>query len=170
MKYFVFAFLAAALSLTVGCTPKLADSQLGEREKEWKEYIEPIYPGWKAPTALPPAVANEKNAFSSDNEVTVVGNDSQAFDSKQDNAAANEVEPAAYSGNADDVLTSVEEPEVSKVSYEEYVVVKDESLSAIAKKVYGDGRKYFRIYKANEDVIKNPNRIYPGMKLRIPRP
>ncbi len=169
MKYFVFAFVAASLALTAGCTPKLADRELGEKEKEWKEYIEPMYPGWKAPAALPPAVADSRSAFDADNNSKNDFNavDPQPADDKQDNT----VETAtAATDSADDVLTSVEEPEVSKVSYDEYVVTKNESLSAIAKKVYGDGRKYFRIYKANEDVIKNPNRIYPGMKLRIPRP
>ncbi len=58
--------------------------------------------------------------------------------------------------------------EEQKVEFTEYVVQKNDSLSIIAKKVYGDGNKYIHIYKANEDVIKNPNKLYPGMKLKIP--
>ena len=53
---------------------------------------------------------------------------------------------------------------------EEYVVQKGDTISKIAQKFYGDGRKYMPIIKANEVQLKgNPNRIYPGMKLSIPK-
>ena len=58
--------------------------------------------------------------------------------------------------------------EVKKTEFTEYVVEKNDSLSTIAKKFYGDGNKFMHIYKANEDVIKDPNKLYPGMKLKIP--
>ena len=49
-----------------------------------------------------------------------------------------------------------------------YVVVAGDSLSKIAKRQYGDGKKWRRIYEANRDLIKDPDLIYPGQKLRIP--
>jgi nucleoid-associated protein YgaU len=49
-----------------------------------------------------------------------------------------------------------------------YVVQSGDSLWAIAKKQYGDGAKYTKIYNANKDKIKNPSLIYPGQKLVIP--
>ncbi|BCJ92593.1 hypothetical protein acsn021_01620 [Anaerocolumna cellulosilytica] len=49
-----------------------------------------------------------------------------------------------------------------------YVVQSGDSLWAIAKKQYGDGTKYTKIYNANKDKIKNPSLIYPGQKLVIP--
>ena len=49
-----------------------------------------------------------------------------------------------------------------------YVVVKGDTLWAIAKKYYGSGNQYNKIYNANRDKIKNPNLIYPGQKLVIP--
>lgn len=49
-----------------------------------------------------------------------------------------------------------------------YVVQSGDSLWAIAKKYYGDGSKYTKIYNANKDKIKNPSLIYPGQKLVIP--
>jgi LysM repeat protein len=53
----------------------------------------------------------------------------------------------------------------------EYVVKKGENLWLIAKDkdVYGDSYLWTIIYKANKAQIKNPNRIYPGQKLIIPR-
>jgi nucleoid-associated protein YgaU len=49
-----------------------------------------------------------------------------------------------------------------------YVVVKGDSLSAIAEREYGDAKQWRRIYEANKDVIKNPDLIYPGQTLRLP--
>lgn len=49
-----------------------------------------------------------------------------------------------------------------------YTVVKGDCLWNIAKKYYGDGSKWTKIYNANKSKIKNPNLIYPGQKLTIP--
>jgi LysM repeat protein len=49
-----------------------------------------------------------------------------------------------------------------------YTVVKGDTLWAIAKKYYGNGAKYTKIYEANKDKIKNPNLIYPGQVFTIP--
>jgi nucleoid-associated protein YgaU len=49
-----------------------------------------------------------------------------------------------------------------------YVVVKGDSLSAIAKREYGDAKEWRRIYDANRDIIKDPDLIYPGQTLRLP--
>jgi nucleoid-associated protein YgaU len=43
-----------------------------------------------------------------------------------------------------------------------------DSLSKIAQKVYGDRTKWKLIYLANKDTIKDPNKIYPKQKLKIP--
>ena len=49
-----------------------------------------------------------------------------------------------------------------------YVVKRGDTLSSIARKAYGKASLYRKIYEANPDLIKNPNRIYIGMKLRVP--
>ncbi|MFA9462918.1 MAG: LysM peptidoglycan-binding domain-containing protein [Velocimicrobium sp.] len=49
-----------------------------------------------------------------------------------------------------------------------YVVQKNDTLWAIAKKYYGEGAAYTKLYHANKDKIKNPNLIYVGQKLTIP--
>jgi len=49
-----------------------------------------------------------------------------------------------------------------------YTVVKGDCLWNIAKKFYGNGSQYTKIYNANTDKIKNPNLIYPGQVLTIP--
>jgi len=47
-------------------------------------------------------------------------------------------------------------------------VVRGDTLSAIAKKYYGDANKYPLIFEANKPMLSDPNKIYPGQKLRIP--
>jgi nucleoid-associated protein YgaU len=49
-----------------------------------------------------------------------------------------------------------------------YVVQGGDSLSKISKKFYGDANSWKRIFEANKDVVKNPDLIQPGWKLRIP--
>lgn len=49
-----------------------------------------------------------------------------------------------------------------------YTVVQGDSLWKIAKKYYGSGAEYAKIYNANKDKIKNPNLIYVGQVLTIP--
>lgn len=49
-----------------------------------------------------------------------------------------------------------------------HTVVSGETLSAIAKKYYGDANKYPEIFEANKPMLKHPDKIYPGQSLRIP--
>jgi len=49
-----------------------------------------------------------------------------------------------------------------------HVVAKGETLGKIAKRYYGDAKLYTRIHEANKDLIKNPDLIQIGWKLRIP--
>ena len=49
-----------------------------------------------------------------------------------------------------------------------HVVQSGETLSKIAQQYYGDAALYDKIFQANRDVLKDPNRIFPGQKLKIP--
>jgi nucleoid-associated protein YgaU len=49
-----------------------------------------------------------------------------------------------------------------------YTVVAGDSLSKIAKRVYGKASLWRKIYEANRDHIKDPDLIFPGQLLRIP--
>lgn len=49
-----------------------------------------------------------------------------------------------------------------------YEVKPGDSLSKIAKQYYDDANAYMKIFEANKDILKNPNMIHPGQKLRIP--
>jgi nucleoid-associated protein YgaU len=49
-----------------------------------------------------------------------------------------------------------------------YTVASGDSLSKIAKKFYGDGNQWKKIFEANRDTVKNPDLIHPGQVLKIP--
>jgi nucleoid-associated protein YgaU len=47
-------------------------------------------------------------------------------------------------------------------------VKKGDTLSKIAQQYYGDASLYMQIFEANRDILKDPNLIRVGQKLRIP--
>ena len=49
-----------------------------------------------------------------------------------------------------------------------HAVKSGDSLSKIAKEVYGDPMKYNAIFEANKPMLSHPDKIYPGQMLRIP--
>jgi LysM repeat protein len=48
------------------------------------------------------------------------------------------------------------------------IVQEGDTLSKIAKKAYGDIDAYPKIFKANPELLKNPDEIFAGQRLRIP--
>ena len=50
-----------------------------------------------------------------------------------------------------------------------YTVKSGDSLSKIAKEFYGEASKYNQIFEANQPMLKDPDKIYPGQVLRIPK-
>lgn len=49
-----------------------------------------------------------------------------------------------------------------------YTVASGDSLSKIAKHVYGNANEWHRIFDANRDQLDNPDHIAPGQTLKIP--
>ena len=52
----------------------------------------------------------------------------------------------------------------------EFVLVQDgDTLWGISERAYGNGARYTEIFAANREVIEDPDLIFPGQKIRIPR-
>ena len=66
----------------------------------------------------------------------------------------------------DSSIDSATALEPGNVEY--YVIASGDTLSKIAKRVYGNASDYVRIFEANREVIKDPDKIYVGQKIRIP--
>jgi nucleoid-associated protein YgaU len=67
----------------------------------------------------------------------------------------------------DSSIDSATALEPGNVEY--YVIASGDTLSKIAKRVYGNANDYTRIFEANREVIKDPDKIYVGQKIRIPK-
>lgn len=67
-------------------------------------------------------------------------------------------------GDDEDIVENTLEPD----DVEYYVIKSGDSLSKIAKMYYQNAMEYPRIFDANKEVIKDPDLIYPGQKIRIP--
>jgi nucleoid-associated protein YgaU len=63
-----------------------------------------------------------------------------------------------------DEMTVAKPSEVSRF----HTVKSGDSLSKIAKEMYGDASQYMKIFDANKPMLKDPDKIYPGQLLRIP--
>lgn len=50
-----------------------------------------------------------------------------------------------------------------------HAVANGDTLARLARLYYGDANAWPRIYDANREVIDRPDRLVPGMKLKIPR-
>ena len=61
---------------------------------------------------------------------------------------------------------AADEPAEEKIEF--YEIKSGDTLSGIAKTFYGDFNLYTKIFDANRDVIGDPDKIYPGQKIRIP--
>lgn len=53
--------------------------------------------------------------------------------------------------------------------YDYYTVESDDTLRGISKKLYGNETMWQTIYSLNNQLIKKPNEIQPGWKLRVPK-
>lgn len=49
-----------------------------------------------------------------------------------------------------------------------YTVASGDTLSKISKQFYGNPNQYMKIFDANKPMLKDPDKIYPGQKLRVP--
>ena len=107
--------------------------------------------------------------FTVEGEKVVVSGEAKNLDEKQKIlATAGNVEGVE---GVEDHLTlrealKIEIPDLSRTLY---TVKKGDTLSKIAKEVYGDMMKYPKIFEANKPMLKDPDKIYPGQVLYIPQ-
>lgn len=94
-----------------------------------------------------------------DNVLYVDGTAKSADDKEKLWAAYGKIDPDFRSA---DVVMNIE---VAEGVSTEYTVVGGDSLSKIGK---AHGVSWQAIYEANKDIIKNPDVIQPGWKLKIP--
>jgi len=93
--------------------------------------------------------------------VTLVGEVEKQEDAEKISLAVGNVEGVHMVDNQ--LVVATPEPEATF-----HTVEKGDTLSKIAKAVYGDPMKYPVIFEANKPMLTHPDKIYPGQVLRIP--
>ncbi len=56
----------------------------------------------------------------------------------------------------------------SPLETQAYTVQKGDTLQKISERFFGTTRKWQRIFETNKDMLKTPERIYPGQVINIP--
>lgn len=59
-------------------------------------------------------------------------------------------------------------PGVSLAKTEKYTVQKGDTLQKISQRFYGTTRKWNKIFQANQDRLRAPDKIYPGQVINVP--
>jgi len=70
---------------------------------------------------------------------------------------------------ADDAQEPVGADSSANVNSETYTVQSGDTLWKISEQVYGDGSSYMKIFEANTGLLENPDQIFPGQELTIPK-
>jgi nucleoid-associated protein YgaU len=104
--------------------------------------------------------AGNINVAEKDNVLYIDGQVNSAKDKDELWKIFNEIDPDYRAG---DLRLNIEVAQAANM--EEYTVKKGDSLSKIASSY---GIKWKDIFEANKDIIKNPDLIQPGWKLKIP--
>ena len=130
-----------------------------ELEPEWADFVKENYPNWRRHYWV------DRGQWG--NRGYIVGRPSAAAEPVVEPT----ITPLPPAQSAAPTIVENEPP--PKIEAPEkptkYVVKKGDSLWKIAGKVYGNPLKWPRIYRANKEKIKNPNRIYANQVLTIPQ-
>jgi len=102
--------------------------------------------------------------------------DTQAVEIELGFPAKGKVKSAAKKGCTQNFTPKGAEPvqepaaaeQQSSVQMQQYKVEKGDTLQKISQKFYGTTKKWHKIFKANESVLKAPDKIYPGQTINIP--
>jgi nucleoid-associated protein YgaU len=92
------------------------------------------------------------------NVLHISGKGSEALKQKMWNAYG-KIDPDMRAG---DLMLNIEAPDFDQM----YEIKKGDSLSKIAKSF---GTTWQKIHAMNKDTIKDPDKIFPGQKIKIPK-
>ncbi|MFA6290583.1 MAG: LysM peptidoglycan-binding domain-containing protein [Victivallales bacterium] len=144
----------ALMAIVSGCTTtELSQTPLTPAEAQWAEYIGYSYSEWKPPRTAPPSATAAEPVVLPDQVIIP--------------AVITPVEPAPAPLPAVPP-TAVPAVEKNKVEAQTYTIQKGDTLSNIAKKMYGKASKWNVILDANKDKISDAGKLKVGMTINIP--
>jgi nucleoid-associated protein YgaU len=120
---------------------------------------------------------NNKKASNSDkpntyNKVILddkAGNSSDELSKLSDEiSSVIDTEESKPKDNTNYIQSITKEAKTRKKEMRYITVKKGDTLGKIAKRVYGNVMDYEKIYVANPDIVRRPDKIYVGQRLRVP--
>ncbi len=158
------ATLVLALAIT-GCQAKLAQSPYGQKEEAWGKVIKENYSDWSPPPTVPP---DRGEPATLDAPPVVLSSGEEAIEitsePSQPDVAQPVAQPPAVAAPAPDTVST---PPAGG-EFQTYTVEPKDTLWGIAKRFYGSGKLWTRIFDANRDVISSPRKLKIGSELKIP--
>lgn len=128
-------------------------------EPEWADYVKDRYPNWRRHYWV------DRGQWG--NRGYIVGRPAAQAEPVVEGITP--LPPVTDTGLTPPTIVETPAPQVETPERPtKYVVKKGDSLWKIAGKIYRNPLKWPKIYRANQDKIKNPNRIYPNQVLTIP--
>ncbi len=189
------AGVLTVVMLLAGCrSTQVAEVNRSQEEIVLEQLIRANYPNYRPPRSAAPAVYDnteervssiakpaEKSEKAPEVEAvetaTVPAEKADAVvaepvaEVKSDAAAAEKAPEvkadAAAAEKAPEVTPPVAPPDPTNSTV--YVVQSGDTLGKISQKHYGSARHSNVIFKANGDILKDPNKLRPGMKLIVPK-
>lgn len=162
MKYLIFMSLIGILIVSLaGCS---VNTKLVERERVDQEITPAGNQGYLVGTPPPPAARKATREYI---EVQV---EVPPVIEKERRVSKKEVEETR--GTPIYVAPEVPEEKAEVAAEEEFItykVQKGDTLQKISSKFYGTTKKWRKIFLANQDKLKTPDKVYPGQVLRIPQ-
>ena len=166
MKKSLFCSVVGLLviSFLASCAPQLAQVKYGPEEAQWKDYISKSYREWNPPATPPPLSSEESGMVVEQSSLEIVpepaADDMYGMELPQ-------IEPM----DTNSVTIALPEKGVEAPVLDNsttYTVLKGDTLWTISKKFYNDGKNWKQIQEANKDVLPTPEKLKPGMNLKIP--
>lgn len=101
-------------------------------------------------------------------ETTATQTESATAATTTDEQAASQ--PAAEAAQAETAASATQETAATPAKPKEgrVVIQPGNNLWRISRVLYGSGAKYTMLFEANKDLIRNPDRIYPGQVFKTP--
>ncbi len=164
-KLFVFLALAVMITVLTGCsvTTKMVTRERVDQDLSSSAgnqgYLKGTAPavGERKPTKTYIEVQVEAPAIEKENRVP------------QKVAETPEPSPAPIT-NFEAASVGQPAPVVeTKEELTDYKVQKGETLQKISLKLYGTTKKWKKLFDLNKDMLKSPNKIRPGMVIKVPK-
>ena len=170
LKTFYFVTMAfIVLSSFAGCSKvKIYTVQKDRVDQDLGEGNQGLFSGGANGTGATGERRLTRTTYVAEVEVGSVAKKKKAVVSKQSGMAVETVqepdsEPLVEATSAPEILASSTTPTVSS-----YTVQNNDTLQSISLKIYGTSKKWKKIFDANSDQLKTPDRIYAGQVLKIP--